>query len=152
MLQYAQPTLSPSQYPQPQYGGGAQPVVNVNLPKPNNQYSTTTQQSYGYNTQVPPQATQSYGSSSYGNSPNNNGSRQNYYNPQGFNDDTNRYDDSINDNRRSESPKNQRNQQFRRNVQVENEGKSIPPPNSDAWDAAPVPQQEKQWNPNNVPW
>lgn len=133
------PPQSPSQFSQPQYGGGTSPKVN--LPKSNIQYNTTPQQSYGYNAPTP----QSYGSGNYGNPPNN-GPRQNHYN----NDDTNRYDDSNNDNyRNAESPKNQRNQL--RNVQMENEVRNDPPPNSDTW-GAPAQQQNKPWDPSNVPW
>ncbi|CAI2173831.1 16065_t:CDS:10 [Funneliformis geosporum] len=136
------PPQSPSQFSQPQYGGTS---PKVNLPKSNIQYGTNPQQSYGYNAQTP----QSYGSGGYGN-PSNNGPRQNYYN----NDDTNRFDDSINDNYqnaspsrpRSESPKNQRNQ-----LRMESEVRNDPPPNSDSW-GNPGQQQNKPWDPSHVPW
>jgi hypothetical protein len=85
-----------SQYPQHQYGGG-QPVVN--LPRQSNQYNTTSQQAYGYNSQAPPQTPASYGASDYGSAPNNNNNpQQSYYNAGNGslnNDDNNRYAISL---------------------------------------------------------
>jgi hypothetical protein len=67
---------------QPQYGGG-QPVVN--LPRTNDQYGTTPQQTYA-SQRAPP-----YGASGYSGPPNDNSSQQSYY--KGNNDDNIRYDD-----------------------------------------------------------
>lgn len=69
--------------------GGTQSVVNVNLPRTNNQYGTTPQQTYGYNTQSSQRAP-SYGASGYSGPPNDNRSQQNPY--KGNNDDNIRYD------------------------------------------------------------
>lgn len=78
-----------SQYPQLKYGG-TQSVVNVNLPRTNNQYGTTPQQTYGYNTQSSQRAP-SYGASGYSGPPNDNNSQQNPYKEN--NDDNIRYDE-----------------------------------------------------------
>ncbi|GES77142.1 DEAD/DEAH box RNA helicase [Rhizophagus clarus] len=111
--------------PQPSY---SQPQVNVNLPRTNNQYDTTPQQTYGYNTQASQRAP-SHGAGGYNSPPNDNNSQQNYYR-------------ESNDN----NIRNQRNP--RRKDEI-----NTPSPNSDSWGSAPKPQSNnEEWNPNKVPW
>ncbi|CAB4409753.1 unnamed protein product [Rhizophagus irregularis] len=108
---------SPQSFQQPQ------PQVNVNLPRTNNQYGTTPQQTYGYNTQSSQRAP-SYGASGYSGPPNDNRSQQNPY--KGNNDD------NIRNPRRQDE--------------------ATPSPDSWG-NVPPPPQSNNEaWNPNKVPW